>query len=76
MGDGDGSIDLSGVAFDFSGIEAALLPKLITALSTNATLRAAIVAAIMPDIRAQMATIARSTGGAGTTTPRTGPTPV
>jgi hypothetical protein len=64
--------DISGVTFDMSGIEAALLPKLISMLSTNATLRAAIVQAIMPDIRAQMATIARATAGAGTTTPRNG----
>ena len=66
------NFDISGVTFDMSGIEAALLPKLISMLSTDATLRAAIVQAIMPDIHTQMATIARRTAGAGTTTPRNG----
>lgn len=69
MADGD-TLDLSGVTFDMSGIEKALLPKLISSLSTNATFRSAMVQALMPDIRAQMATLARSTAGAGTTTPR------
>lgn len=71
----DDTLDFSGVTLDMSGLVDAVLPKLINRLSTNPTLRAAIVAAIMPDLTAQMATLARSTAGAGTTTPRTGPNP-
>jgi hypothetical protein len=40
-----------------------LIPHLVTALASNATLRNAIVAAIMPSIRAQVASIAASTAG-------------
>jgi len=72
----DDTLDLSGVTFDMSGIVDALLPKIIARLQNNTTLQNALVQAMMPAIRAQMANIARSTATAGTTTPRvTGPTP-
>lgn len=69
----DGTIDMSGMTFDFPGdaLANALIPHLVNALSTNQTLQNALVNAIMPQVRAQMATIARSTGGSGATTPRT-----
>jgi hypothetical protein len=75
----DGSMDLSGVSFDIDGddLVAKLLPKiikqLVPLLQTNQQLQQSLVNAIMPQLTAQMATIARSTAGAGTTTPRTGP---
>ena len=72
MADGDDTLDLSGVTFDFTGLVDALVPKLAAKLASNTTLQNQLAQALMPAIRAQMATIARSTAGAGTTTPRTG----
>jgi hypothetical protein len=75
----DGSLDLGDLSFSIDGddLVAKLLPKIITQLipllATNAQLKTALVNAIMPEVTAQSATIARSTAGAGTTTPRTGP---
>lgn len=73
----DGTLDLGGVTLDFPGddLAAALIPHLVTQLSTNQALLNALVAAIMPAVRAQMATITRATGGSGGSTPRTGTTP-
>lgn len=75
--DNETDFDATGVTMSLSAEDLvnAVLPKLIQALANNTTLQNAIVQAIMPGIRAQMATLARSTGGAGTTTPRTGPQP-
>ncbi len=67
---GDDSLELSGVTFDFTGLVDALVPKLAAKLASNPTLQNQLVQAMMPAIRAQMATIARSTGGSGRTTPR------
>lgn len=74
----DGTVDVSGLTFNFPGddLAAQLIPHLVNMLSTNQTLQNALVNAIMPQVRAQMATIARATGGSGATTPRSGPTPV
>ena len=74
----DGTLDLGDVSATIDGdaLANALIPHLVTALSTNQTLQNALVNAIMPQVRAQMATIARATGGSGATTPRSGPTPV
>lgn len=75
----DSDLDLGGLTFDVDGdaLVAKLLPKivaqLVPLLSTNAQLRTALVNAIMPEVTAQSATIARQTAGSGTTTPRTGP---
>jgi hypothetical protein len=74
-------MDISGVTFDIdmSGLIPALIPKLIpalvTELSSNPTLAQDIVNAIMPQLRTQMASLARTTAGTGTTTPAPGKRP-
>lgn len=74
---GDNNLDVGGVTMTVPGSDlvAVLLPHIVKALQGDVNLQNALVAAIMPMIRAQMATLARATAGAGTTTPRTGPTP-
>jgi hypothetical protein len=71
---GDDKLDVGGVTMKVSGddLTNALLPHVVKALLANGAFRSAMVQALMPDIVAQMATLSRSTGGAGTTTPRIG----
>lgn len=68
----DAQIDFSGVTMDIDGeaLVAIILPKIIQALLNDQSLQNQLIQAVLPALRAQLATLARATAGAGTTTPR------